>query len=87
MRVIYTCPKCGGDLHKMFLTVYPPISKMQCLNCGWSENVTENNDVVRVPYTENKFNTPDPCRNCANHPSNGGTGICHCILGDIKVTY
>lgn len=24
---------------------------------------------------------PDACKNCANHPSNGGTGICHCIMG------
>ncbi len=24
---------------------------------------------------------PDACRNCSNHPSNGGSGICHCING------
>lgn len=24
---------------------------------------------------------PVNCRNCSNHPSNGGSGICHCILG------
>lgn len=24
---------------------------------------------------------PDACKNCTNHPSNGGTGICHCIMG------
>lgn len=23
----------------------------------------------------------EPCKNCPNHPSNGGSGICHCILG------
>ena len=23
----------------------------------------------------------DACKNCPNHPSNGGTGICHYILG------
>lgn len=30
-------------------------------------------------------NTPtyilDNCKHCPNHPSNGGSGICHCILG------
>ena len=24
---------------------------------------------------------PANCVHCKNHPSNGGTGICHCILG------
>ena len=24
---------------------------------------------------------PPSCRYCPNHPSNGGTGICNCILG------
>ena len=29
----------------------------------------------------NKDNIPAGCRNCPNHPSNGGSGICHCIIG------
>ena len=29
---------------------------------------------------------PDPCKNCSNHPSNGGTGICHCTLASPKIT-
>lgn len=29
---------------------------------------------------------PEACRCCANHPSNGGTGICHCTLGSPSVT-
>lgn len=28
-----------------------------------------------------KDNIPAGCRNCPNHPSNGGSGICHCIIG------
>ena len=23
---------------------------------------------------------PDACKNCSNHPSNGGSGICHCTI-------
>ena len=23
---------------------------------------------------------PDPCKNCPNYPSNGGSGICHCTV-------
>lgn len=26
------------------------------------------------------------CRTCSNHPSNGGSGICHCIMGITPLT-
>ena len=26
-------------------------------------------------------NVPPPCRHCSNHPINGGSGICWCVLG------
>ncbi len=29
---------------------------------------------------------PSACKNCSNHPSNGGNGICHCILGAPVIT-
>lgn len=29
---------------------------------------------------------PEPCRHCAAHPSNGGDGICWCILGSMNIT-
>lgn len=25
----------------------------------------------------------DPCYHCSNHPRNGGSGVCHCILGSM----
>lgn len=28
---------------------------------------------------------PDACRNCSQHPSNGGSGVCHCTLGSTIV--
>ena len=34
----------------------------------------------------NLMNIPPACRNCPNHPTNGGSGICHCILGTMQVT-
>ena len=27
----------------------------------------------------------DACKHCSNHPLNGGSGICHCILGNTIV--
>ena len=26
-------------------------------------------------------NVPPSCRHCSNHPINGGSGVCWCILG------
>lgn len=42
-------------------------------------------DIYR-PYNE-EYLTPDACKNCPTHPSNGGSGICHCILGLQPITY
>jgi len=28
------------------------------------------------------FDQRSPCANCTNNPINGGSGICHCILGN-----
>lgn len=33
-----------------------------------------------IAYTE----IPPYCKNCKNHPINGGTGVCHCIFGEYK---
>ena len=32
-------------------------------------------------------NIPSSCVNCSNHPSNGGSGNCNCMLGQMPVTY
>lgn len=29
----------------------------------------------------------EPCKSCPNHPSNGGSGICTCTLGQISINY
>lgn len=41
-----------------------------------------------LDYLERKYNFFDsleivdaPCCNCPNHSSNGGSGVCYCILG------
>ena len=40
---------------------------------------------IGIKLTEDSFINPS-CRNCAQHPSNGGSGFCHCILGNPEVT-
>ena len=32
------------------------------------------------------YYVPPACRGCSNHPSNGGSGICHCTLGGYTIT-
>ena len=46
------------------------------------------NDIYPVTQYKipNILPVPDPCKNCSNHPSNGGTGICFCTLGTPKIT-
>lgn len=47
-----------------------------------------NNQVICRVKEYIDFNVvPDACKNCSNHPSNGGSGICFCTLGTPQVTY
>ena len=41
-----------------------------------------------LPYQRDALQNliPEACRGCSNHPINGGSGICHCILGIPKIT-
>ena len=88
MNVVYTCPNCGGDLQIECICTNPPQYRMTCFKCGWVEEEAQE-DTIRIPYIprNNQFNSfdlnsiPAPCRKCSNHPSNGGSGICHCTLG------
>ena len=45
-------------------------------------------DLLDATEEEPKLNLswiPDACRGCSNHPSNGGSGICHCTLGNLTI--
>lgn len=88
MTVIETCPMCGHDLINEIIATYPPIPRKKCSQCGWSWE-GEPEQIIRVPFKEppnivsvaDFKQTPNPCRTCSNHPSNGGSGICFCTLG------
>lgn len=38
-------------------------------------------DTVTSPYEHLYSHVPPACRNCSNHPLNGGSGYCNCTLG------
>lgn len=87
-EIIYTCPICGHDLQEVVLTSLPPQYRKICNHCGYT--YTEQSSAVRVPFIEptnplysDSLTAPasDICKCCTNHPSNGGSGICHCTLG------
>lgn len=68
-----TCRSCGGrgivfDTH------------------GDTETFAQHYDCLPIPHddffgTDQTVYVPSACRSCPNHSSNGGSGVCHCILG------
>lgn len=47
---------------------------------------TSNFEVVWPYKSTSTTALPDACRSCPNHPSNGGSGNCNCILGLPQIT-
>lgn len=49
-------------------------------------NVRRNPFGIYVPeQTNQQYTIPEACKNCNNHPSNGGSGVCWCTLGTAPV--
>lgn len=76
---LYNCPDCTH-------------TEDTCENCTRYQmyhrtNITEIN--ISRPYNETLtfINVPPACRKCPNHPSNGGSGNCNCVLGDWPIIY
>ena len=46
------------------------------------QSVKDNNPFKLVSFSNEINYIPESCKSCPNHPSNGGSGICHCILGN-----
>jgi len=58
--------------------------EQQLTNARW-QLVQMTQNVNTVNATNDTI--PPACRSCSNHPSNGGSGICNCTLGQPVVTY
>lgn len=54
----------------------------------WERCLRESQPEARLELdaTDRVSNIPETCMNCPNHPTNGGSGICNCVLGMPKVT-
>ena len=41
---------------------------------------------INESKTKSWSNIPPGCVHCSNHPSNGGSGICYCVIGTQTIT-
>lgn len=71
-------------LHKEIYDLYEELNKID-KRIDYLEVYADFKTIQYNGDTANYF-MPDACKNCSNHPNNGGSGICHCILGLPKVT-
>jgi len=46
----------------------------------------ENMDSIQCGDIKTYSTGTTACINCPNHPNNGGSGNCNCLLGDMKIT-
>lgn len=92
MSRLKPCPFCGGEARPTsWLHSESETYVIQCDNChldmgefDTEEEAAEAWNRRTEKFEEPKINIgwmPDACRYCPNHPSNGGSGICHCVLG------
>ena len=71
---VYRCRKCGATKTE------PVTSFLQ------EYTTTSGNEDLNKKYSLWNSDSSDPCEHCPTNVKNGGTGICHCTLGQPKVT-
>lgn len=75
----YNCPDCD-------------IRTISCKGCPRTYPVVDNpsgdpsKQFIDLSKLTRYNDIPSTCRYCATHPSNGGDGICWCILGSYHIT-
>ena len=71
MKCFYICNnKTDIGYCKTTVCIHPVYSQI----LDWDKN----------NYYDIKTSFPNACRQCSNNPANGGSGICHCILGSTQ---
>ena len=79
----YSCPDCSINTNSCDgcprVNSYTTTTTTTNIDIDWSG--------FKIHSTGGFHNIPDPCKGCLNHPSNGGDGICWCVLGSYHITY
>ena len=76
-RASLSCDKCA-DEHRQL--------------AEWLKELKQYREMFNPPFSTPGMigidlnQIPEPCRGCPQHPSNGGSGICFCTLGQPKIT-
>ena len=71
----YSCPDCN-------------IKTTSCKGCPRASSIGDpSKQFVDLSKLLKHNDIPSSCRHCATHPSNGGDGICWCVLGSYHITY
>jgi len=77
----------SSSLTYMYLTTIEDTYVCSCPECHKIVVKTKQrinaNPTITLSGTDSKENVPDNCKNCSNHPSNGGSGNCNCTLGSM----
>ena len=79
VRVLSSKPK-RGDNHMTYITSNKTIEHTNC------PKLEQYQEYFKPLETPNLNQIPKSCRGCSQHPSNGGSGICFCILGQPMIT-
>lgn len=95
------CPSCGwswtGEREEIVRVPFGGNSNTATTFVGGNANTSTTieaktlNDLLNTDYhnyedlTVSAFEQ-SACVNCSNNPKNGGSGICHCTLGQPKIT-
>lgn len=75
----------GNDIKKVddYISKLCQAEKMaiQALELRIKED--KQNEVVTfdAPWIRSSSVVPKSCQHCPNHPQNGGSGVCYCVLG------
>ena len=75
-----SCPYYGVVEDYATTTTTSRVIKYGCRRVG----LTPVEDPIKEQFYSGDI--PNACMGCPNHPANGGSGICHCILGSKEWT-
>ena len=82
-----SCFTTSSSLTYTYLTTVTDTYVCSCPECNKivvkTKQRTVENPTITLTSTEAKQDVPDNCKSCSNHPSNGGSGNCNCMLGSM----
>lgn len=75
-----------GKYYIQFETDNKELYKFVETTCQTAMDIDRNPEIIDIFNEVSNNYIPEPCRNCSNHPSNGGSGFCNCMLGQPSIT-